>query len=182
MRAENPAALRFIFQDDIYLLQNDKTHAEKIINAPVAETTPEPVVETLAEPIVETPAIQFNYLGGHKKKFLIVVHYPDHQFIADAHLTALESILNRKEYGIDDVAILNIATAPVTDAEELLAYFNPEKLLILGKGSLPAQLAPLVLNQPKQLANCMALYSFSFDDMMSSTENKKTFWEQMKTL
>jgi hypothetical protein len=28
----------------------------------------------------------------------------------------------------------------------------------------------------------MALYSFSFDEMMSSNDNKKAFWEQMKTL
>jgi hypothetical protein len=32
------------------------------------------------------------------------------------------------------------------------------------------------------LGSCMVLYSFSFDGMMSSNENKKAFWDQMKTL
>jgi DNA polymerase III psi subunit len=44
-----------------------------------------------------------------------------------------------------------------------------------GIGNLP-------LNQPVQGKKTHVLYSFSFDEMMSSNDNKKAFWEQMKTL
>jgi hypothetical protein len=164
VKAESPAALRFILQDDIYLLQNDKTYTDEKPPGPVAGT----------------PAVKLNYLGKYKKAFLVMVHYPGHEFIADVHLTALESILTRKDHVIDDVAIVNMATAALTNLDELLAYFNPKKLLLLGKEALPANMEALVLNEPKQIAGCMALYSFSFDDMMDNTENKKAFWEQMK--
>lgn len=164
MKAESPAALRFILQDDIYLLQNDKTYTD----------------EKSPRPVEETPAVKLNYLGKYKKAFLVMVHYPGHEFIDGVHLTALESILKRKDYTIDDVAIVNMATAAITKTDELLAYFNPQKLLLLGQGALPANMVALTLNEPKQIAGCMALYSFSFDDMMDSTENKRAFWDQMK--
>ena len=164
MKAETPAALRFILQDDIYQLQNDKTYTD----------------EKSPEPVVETAAVKLNYLGKYKKAFLVMVYYPGHEFIADAHLTALENILKRKDYAIDDVAIVNMATAAITNLDELLAYFNPQKLLLLGKDALSANMEALMLNEPKQVEGCMVLYSFSFNDMMDSTENKKAFWDQMK--
>ena len=166
MKIETPAALRFIIQDDIYLLPADKT---------------EPVSKP-AETILKTPKIDFNYLGKNNKKFLVVTHYTGHEFIADAHLTALESILKRKDYALKDVAIFNLANHVQADTEQLKNYFNPQKILFLGKNALPANIEELAFNQPKTIAGIMVLYSFSFDDMMDDVANKKAFWEQMKTL
>lgn len=165
MRVENPAALRFIIDEDLYLLNNDKH----------APTIP-------ASPLVETPTAEFKYMGDNKKSFLIIVHYADKEFIDDAHLIALENILKRKELYLDDVAILNIARHNHIPYEEIITYFKPGKLLLMGEKTLPQTISNLVLNQPKQLADCLALYSFSFDEMMTSNENKRVFWEQMKTL
>jgi hypothetical protein len=33
-----------------------------------------------------------------------------------------------------------------------------------------------------QLNGCNTLFTFSFDEMMNSNDNKKAFWEQMKQL
>jgi len=164
VRVENPAALRFIIDEDLYLLNIDKS----------AASIP-------ASLHVETRAAEFNYIGGNKKNFLIIVHYADKEFIDDAHLTALENILKRKELNLDDVAILNMANHHNSTYEEVLTYFTPKRLLLMGEKTLPHTIA-LVLNQPRQLADCLALYSFSFDEMMTSNENKRVFWEQMKTL
>lgn len=187
MRADNPAALRFILQDDIYLLHGDKAFASQTVTQPITEIQPEPVIEIviaapIVEPIAETPAIAFNYLGKNRKQFLIITHYPQHEFIAEEHLTALQNILKRKEYDVDDVAILNLAKTTVMALDELTTYFNPQKLLILGKDALPANMEVIALNQTKQLPNITVLYSFSFDEMMSSVDNKKAFWDQMKNL
>lgn len=164
MKIENPAALRFIIDDDLYLLDKDKT--APIISAPG---------------LTETPVLEFKYLGLNKKNFLIIVHYDDREFIDETHLTALENILKRKELGLDDIAIFNAANHTHT-FEQVTAYFNPQKLLLMGKKALLQNIEQLILNQPIQLANFKALYSFSFDEMMSSNDNKKAFWDQMKTL
>jgi hypothetical protein len=172
MKVENPAAYRFIIQDDVYLLPNDKVlEAVKL---------PESVEEPAIKEIVESE-ITLNYLGGHKKQFLILVHYPGHDFIAEAHLTALQNILKRKDHSMDDIAIFNIAKNN-TDFEQLISYFKPQKLLVLGKKSIPIKLETPMLNQLGPIAGCMALYSYSFDEMMDNVDYKKIFWDQMKNL
>ncbi|HTH81661.1 MAG TPA: hypothetical protein VL490_01925 [Mucilaginibacter sp.] len=189
MIVENPAALRFILQDDVYLLADDKNQppqmpAQPLAEVPalhVAETTVEPVAKAPALPVTEMPVAVLNYSGKHKKAFLILTHYPEHEFIADEHLAALENILKRKDHTLDDVAILNMAKNTITGIEQLVTYFNLQKLLILGDKALPP-MDPLTLNQPKNMNGYIAMYSFSFDEMMSSTENKKAFWDQMKNL
>ncbi|MDB5009879.1 MAG: hypothetical protein JWQ06_668 [Mucilaginibacter sp.] len=165
MNVENPAALRFIIDNDLYLLDKDKTFA---------------AVSTAT--VAKTPVIDFKYLGNNKKSFLILVHYSNKEFIDDEHLTALQNILKRKELNMDDVVIMNMAAYADLTFEQVITYFKPQKLLIMGKHALPQNIQTLLLNQPGQLDDCRSLFSFSFDEMMSSTENKKAFWDQMKTL
>lgn len=175
MDIENPVALHFIMQDDLFFLDEDRkayADAEIAVGEPVKEATP-------AEPVLETKAVEFTFMGK-KCGMLILVHYPALEFIHDAHLAALENILKRKDIAVGDVAILNIAKHAGAGFEDLVNYFGPKKILLLGKQAMPAGIATLQLNVPQQLAGRTALYSFSFDEMMDSPDNKKAFWEQMK--
>jgi hypothetical protein len=190
VKVENPVALRFILEDELYLLGTDKALYEKraIPEPVIEETTPEirtPAVDSIieeAKPKVTTQPVSFNYLGQNLKTFLILVHYPELEFIAEAHLTALQNILKRKEFELQDVAILNMARYSASNLDELTSFFKPTKLLILGQQAMPVGISLLVLNGPQAFNNYKALYSFSFDEMMDSTDNKKAFWEQMKAL
>jgi hypothetical protein len=166
VKVEDPNALRFILQDDVYLLEEDR---------PQYNTAPKPL------PVVETPPVNFNYLGSNKKNFLILVYYPGHEHIADDHLAALESVLGRKSHNRDDVAIVNIAK---NDGrfELLKTYFEPKTLLILGQEAMPVDMKKAGLNTVEKHDDITALFTFSFDEMMNSTENKKAFWDQVKTL
>jgi hypothetical protein len=173
MKVDNPNAYRFIMQDEIYLLEQDKVTKPQSAAAPV---TPAPVIE------VKTPEVKFNYLGKNNKSFLILVNYANEEFIPAAHLTALTNILKRKELNPEDVAILNTHTCQPVTLNKLASFFKPARLLILGSSAMPDGMAALALNKAAQGHNCAVLYSFSFDDMMESTDNKKAFWEQMKNL
>jgi hypothetical protein len=166
VKVEDPNALRFILQDDVYLLEEDR---------PEYNTVQKPL------PVVETPPVNFNYLGSNKKNFLILVHYPGHQHIADDHLAALESVLGRKSHTREDVAIVNIAKN-TTEFELLKAHFGPKTLLILGQEAIPADMREAPFNTIEKQDDVAVLFTFSFDAMMSSTENKKAFWDQVKTL
>ena len=167
MKVEDPNALRFILQDDVYLLDEEKP--------PYYNDIPKP------QPQIETPQPVINYLGTNKKNFLILVNYLAHEFIPDDHLAALESVLGRKGYTRDDVAILN--TAKHTAAYDLIAaHFKPQTLLILGKPAIPAEIKELPFNLPADHQGAKVLCTFSFDEMMTNTDNKKAFWDQVKTL
>jgi hypothetical protein len=168
MNVENPLSYSFIFQDDIFLLNSDKQFFR---DSPQKE-------RELSVP--ETPKIAYNYLGGYKKKFLIVAHYPSVDFMDQTHFGALESTLKRLSYEMDDIALFNLAGNRDTEFEALTGFFAPQKLLILGKNALPGGVMPPYLNKPMALNGIPTLLTFSFDEMMSNNENKKAFWEQMK--
>ena len=170
MKVEDPSALRFILQDELYLLEEDKPNYITVNNR-----------IAVPEPQIETPQMTFNYLGLNKKNFLVLVHYPMHEFIADDHLAALESVLSRKDHTRDDVAILNTAkNAAAFDA--IKTHFVPQTILILGQEAIPGGIKQTQFNRFEKHDGLNILYTFSFDAMMGSTENKKAFWEQMKTL
>ncbi|HEY4326539.1 MAG TPA: hypothetical protein VGN20_21320 [Mucilaginibacter sp.] len=168
MKVENPLAFNFIMQDELYLLNGDK---DSFINK-----------VAIPEPVIETAPDKLNYLGGNKKNFLIVVHYPDLEFMDDKHLIALENTLKRLGFELDDTAIFNKATYNEITHEHLVDLFRPKKILLLGADATPGGLGIFNLNKPRQLNNCAVLLTFSFDEMMDNTENKKVFWEQMKQL
>jgi hypothetical protein len=171
---ENPIALHFIMQDELFFLKEDREKQDSLapVMAIIEEETPVAVVTAEPKP-------DFTYTGK-KGGLLILVHYTGQEFIHEIHLSALENILKRRNLAIADVAILNMAKNTGTDFESLVDYFSPQKILVLGEQSLPKGIPGLNLNQPKQTGNTNLLYSFSFDEMMDNPDNKRTFWEQMK--
>ncbi|MBD1394043.1 hypothetical protein [Mucilaginibacter glaciei] len=198
MKVENPQAFRFIMPDEIYLLDQDKGDKTTTLaeNPVLTQPAPEPVlapeteIEQVIPPppaaaqpvVVQTPGSAFNYLGNNNKRFLILTSYHNEQFIAPAHQAALENILKRKELDLNDVVILNTHTYPEATIKQLYGHFKPDKILILGANAIPEGLTKPTLNQPVRTSTIAILYSYSFDEMMDSNENKKVFWEQMKTL
>ena len=165
MRVEDNNALRFILQDEIYLLNKDKSSFSG---------TPDP------QPEVQTKQPVFKYLGSNKKNFLILVNYDRHKFMQDDHFTALESVLGRLGHTSDDVAILNLANYD-TAYEQILAHFSPKTLVVLGRNTVPGEI-DLKFNTIEQVNGVKTLLTFSFDEMMTNIDNKKAFWEQMKNL
>jgi hypothetical protein len=173
VKVESGQALRFILQDDIYLLNEDKLNYAKPDNqqTPVPQSIPE----------ILTPKPVFNYLGSNKKHLLVLTYYPNNDFIADDHLAALESVLCRKGHSREDVAILNVAKNN-SEFSELLAHFKPQTILILGQQSIPGGIDQSKFNQVEKRDGITVLYTFAFDAMMSNVDNKKAFWEQVKSL
>jgi len=169
MQIENPLAYRFILQDEIYLLSKDK----EVYTGDTTDVAPR------AEPPVHP---NISYLGKNKNNLLVIVHYPELEFIEATHLVALENILKRLGLAIDDAAILNKAKYPEQTFASITEFFTPRKLLILGRDALPADAGALSLNKPEIVNGCNTLFSFSFDEMMDNNEYKKAFWEQMKQL
>lgn len=183
MTVENPMAYSFIMQDDIYLLDSDKEQysVQQEVALPSVAAEPEPVY-TPTPSAVAPEAINFTYLGGNKKSFLVITHYPEHDFMHDKHLAALESTLSRLSITRDDIAIINRFNYTSAAFEDINSFFAPKKILVLGRQALPEKLGKLELNKIKRSSTITALFTFSFDEMMDSVEHKKAFWEQMKQL
>lgn len=187
MKLDTPLPqLRYFLPEDLYLLKTDEDayrNPSQEQPAP-AITAPAEAPATVAQTLVitpKTPAITFKYLGSNQKNFLVLCHYPQAEFMTDAHLTALNSTVTRLNFAPADMAILNLAHNPAATWTQLLDYFKPAKLLVLGAQAQPAGLPTLTQNEVKQLNGCQCLYTFSFDEMMGQKENTKAFWNQIKT-
>lgn len=206
MIVENPAALNFLFDEEVFLLASEKG----LISAPIiAETgtiaqvdapsvtpagTPtisQPAVaETPAEaPTVSIPAVveivkpfEPKFLGKNTRRYLITTYYPQHEHIPPEHLTALTAVLKRLNFEADDVAIINLFHHDDAGFEKLTTFFNPQKLLVLGEKAIPAQSGITSINKIEALNGRPALYTFSFDEMMTDVDKKRQFWEQVKNL
>lgn len=173
MKVESGQALRFILQDEIYLLNEDKLNYAK----PGNQQNPPPQ----PQPEIVTPEPVFNYLGSNKKHFLVLTNYPKNDFIADDHLAALEAVLGRKGHSREDVAILNLAKNS-SEFAELLSHFKPQTILVLGQQAIPAGIDRPKFNQVEKRNGVTLLCTFAFDAMMNNVDNKKAFWEQVKSL
>ena len=146
MNIENPLALHFIMQDELFFLKEDRETAapvfiEEMVTAIVER---EPAIEN----IKPEPKTNFFYTGK-KSELLILVHYIDQEFINETHLLALDAILKRRNLAVGDITILNLAKSTGVDYEALLNYFKPAKILILGEQSLPDGIPKLAINQPE---------------------------------
>ena len=197
MIIENPAALQFIINEQIYLSKNDVGNltqqapagavAEEPLPVVATEVTPEPGIAEAPiaiehAPAIETPVLNFNYLGKNAKGFLIICHYPGLETMDEKHLAALTSTLQRKELSLDDVAIVNLAKHNDVDTEQIHAFFKPQRLLLLGAQSRLPGWDALTLNLLTNISGYTALYTHSFTDMMGDRDKTKAFWEQMKQL
>ncbi len=165
MPTDNAAVLRYFLQDDIYLLKEDK---QVYGGQPVTDEYP------------ETDKPRFNYLGGNKSKFLILVNYPGEEFLDAIHLRALESTLSRKNLVIEDVAILNLAKHGGPTFAAILAFFAPAKILILGIDAAVADMPASVFNTIENKAAHLQLHTYSFIEMVADPDLKRPFWDQIK--
>ncbi|RKR85274.1 hypothetical protein BDD43_5538 [Mucilaginibacter gracilis] len=193
MLIDNTAALQYLFNDDIFLLEQDMDKlettqhktvaaiAEAVVNQP-ATVVDVPVVVAQPTVVAQAPAPHFNHLGANAKQFLIICSYPTTEQMDEKHLTALASALQRKELAVADVAILNIAKYPAADVTALTQYFKPTRLLILGTAALLTGWDKFALNQLQNSDGIKALYTYSFAEMMGDRDKTKAFWEQMKVL
>ena len=110
-----------------------------------------------------------------------MTYYPNNDFIADDHMAALEAVLGRKNHTREDVAILNLAKNN-SEFTELLSHFKPQTILALGQQAIPSGINQPKFNQVEKRDGITLLYTFAFDAMMTSVDNKKAFWEQVKSL
>ncbi|WP_345949363.1 hypothetical protein ABDD95_21180 [Mucilaginibacter sp. PAMB04274] len=174
-----PPQLSHFLTEELYLLAADKAFYGNAFaaQAPVPDAAPqEPAI------VKETPALTFKYLGGNQKKMLVLCHYADAEYMADAHLTALTNTIGRLGYTLNDVAIVNLFNYEDSAWPQLNSFFHPQKLLILGNAACPQGLPKLGQNQMQPLEGLKALYTYSFTEMIGQKENTKTFWTQIQTL
>lgn len=165
LNTNNPYALRYLLNETVYDFEITKKDREP---------NEEPLVEV-------SPDYQF--LGGNKKQILYIVDNQADAYFSSGALDAFSKTINALGLSMEDIAVFNIAKhTPIIDFDQVCTYFNPQKVILAGASPTQLTLNNLSLNDPITINSVKVLYTFSFEEMLTDVERKKTFWQQVKTL
>lgn len=130
----------------------------------------------------EAPAVDFVFYGKNKRRFLFLTNDGQHQWMSTAGLDAFTKTLTALKCSIDDVALLNLATlATLPKKEELVSFFNPTVIVLLGVSPEPLGLGAL-LTAVNDCSGISVFQTGTFDEMLVDAEMKRRFWTTIKTL
>ncbi len=139
------------------------------------------LVETTATPMPEKPAIPF--LGKNKKNILLVTSHSQEPYLKDTALSFLTTILTACKLGLDDIALINQNNIAGTNYTEVIAFFNPETVLLIGVDPLSFGLP---LNFPsfkiQPFNKVTYLYAPSLQEIEQDKILKLQLWQNLKTL
>ncbi|HWV72795.1 MAG TPA: hypothetical protein VN040_13800 [Pseudosphingobacterium sp.] len=165
LNTNNPYALRYLLNDTVYAFEITKKDEE--LNE---------------EPLVEVSSY-YEFLGENKKQILYIVDNQAHTYFSSGALDAFSRTINALGLSMEDIAVFNIAKhTSIINFDQICTYFNPQKVILAGASPTQLTLNNLSLNNPITLNNVKILYTFSFEEMLTDIERKKTFWQQVKTL
>ena len=197
--SRDQSALKMLFTEDIYLVQEDtketpapilkpESIAREEVRTPLE--TPAPVEikmqaevkvpEITAQPEVSHASTDFEYLGENNKYFLILIEDKIHTRINPVHQEMLLKIITAKKLELRDLAIVNMNRYPDTSLAALKSFFSPSRLLLFGVTPAQISLPAMALNKVGAAGNVKVLATYSLGEMEKSKEKKMEFWNIMK--
>ncbi|SMO37438.1 hypothetical protein [Solitalea koreensis] len=117
-------ALTSLMTEDLYQLGD--CEAVTLLNS----NEHAPVVSVVAEPTPElSKNTSFNYLGDNNRYVVVLVNYPNHEYIADGDKEFLLKVISALKMDLKDIAIVNMAKYPSASLTELHAFFAGNKII-----------------------------------------------------
>ncbi|WP_411273777.1 hypothetical protein [Daejeonella sp.] len=176
----NANALRFLMNEDIYLL-GDLVQADNHIVLPIELN----IKPEKAQPVNETskkilPVANFSYLGENNRYFLILVDDKTHKELNTPHKEMLMKIMAAKKLELRDLAILNLAQYPGTNFGQLKDFFSCNRIILFGINPGDIGLPAMGANHPGKHLDVNVLATFGLEEMSSNTDKKREFWNVMK--
>jgi hypothetical protein len=184
------AALVSLFKDTLVIPEMEIKSPENEEQAIITAIGKEAIATTAANEVVNdqktipTPALK--YLGEHLKQIVVLVNDTTAVHLNETDLGLLSSILNACKLTLADIALVNIATQPMSLHEILVTI--PSKLVLVFdiattqlKIKLPATLyKPIVLGDTHILMSS-SLHSMQGADQSAKLEKSK-LWNALKLL
>jgi hypothetical protein len=174
--SHNPASLKMLFTEDIYLIQE----REQIITqqkAPIEAVTGD-------QHIIKAPDVEqtfsFDYVGDNNKYFLVLHDDQIHTRMNPVHQEMLLKVMAAKNLELRDLAIVNLSRYPNIKFDSLKNFFSCTRLALFGIQPSVLGINTLKLNKEQTVGSVKILATYSLEDMRNSADKKREFWNVMK--
>jgi hypothetical protein len=129
--------------------------------------------KTIAHEEVLTDKPSYEFLGNNKKHVIIIVNNGNAVFLSDQHLGLITRMLDACKMSLDDVAILNLASAHL-QLVKFKQQFQPEILILFGTdpGSLGLNMH-LPMFQIQSFEGCQLILVPALDQLTGESESSK---------
>jgi hypothetical protein len=167
----NLEALRLLFTDDIYLLQEpDPAYGSAVIEAPV-----EIEVEVVPSPT-------FVYRGMNERKILILVYDEVNEVTTAEGREVFKNIVKSKELSGNDYAVLNYAAYSTASFAALKEFFSSKVILAFGVSALQLGLDDHPLHRLIEHQGVQMIFSADLHQMSSDKALKVALWACLKEM
>jgi len=164
---------------------------QRAVAPPAVEQQPV-VKEPVATPVTNIPPVQqpepaaYKTLGNNKQQITIVVNCPNDVYVPEADLQFLTKMLGACKLNMADVAIVNLANAPIA-INRLKTQLQPKSLLLFGvepgEIQLPISFPPF---KEQPYAGTTYLFTPSLSQLNQETEEakllKRKLWDCLKRM
>ena len=151
----------------------------------VKETTDKKTLPNAAIPAMEKTSSlkEWRMLGRQKKNILIVVRYPDNEYMPDDQLNFLVSVLGACRLSLDDVGIVNSSNAPSAFYKAMMEKFASTTTLLFG---LTPQEFEMPVNFPEfqvqNFNNCTFLHAPVLERLETDKILKSKLWVSLRKI
>lgn len=120
---------------------------------------------------------EISYFGGNRQHIVLLVNNPDAAFVNDQQLTFLSGILNACKLTLEDVGIVNIASADGITYKKISEALSPVIVLMFGVSQDAIQL-PFVMPefQRQTYNNSVYVTAPSLTELENDKDLKRKLW------
>jgi hypothetical protein len=184
------ATLVSLYKDTLVLPEKEIKSAEKEAIEIVEAIGKEAIATTPTKEVVNeqksTPSQPIKFLGDHLKKIVVLVQDENAVYLNEADLGLLSSILVACKLTLADIALVNLASQPLS-LHDILETLPSQYVLVFAlTGSALKIKLPATLYKPIELGETQLLFSASLQSMQGTEQNAKVekskLWNALKLL
>ncbi len=184
------AVLVTLFKDTLVIPEKEIKSVEIEEKAIITAIGKEAIASTSNNEVVNahktTPTQPLKFLGDHLKKIVVLVNDVEAVHLNETDLGLLSSILNACKLTLADIALVNMATQPVS-IHEILSTLPSQLVLAFDLTSAQIKIKlPATLYKPVVLGETHILFSSSLRSMQGGDQaaklEKSKLWNALKLL
>ncbi len=167
---EQTGLLKYIYQEDLYVVDEPLETTSKSIKNPLENNTLNPPVASEPKPII--------FFGENNKGILILVNDPSSEFLNAQDLNLLMKIIEAGlKFSKKDIALVNLSKF---SADQVIKEITHDYLISFGAGDTFATGKPL--NEIIDLHGKKGLFSHQLHEISMDVEKKKLLWKALQSM